>query len=202
MNRLTVTTLFLVFISCQCFAGGFTVSFDDFSPGKELYYYDQGINSVCFNSYEVIDHSESTWGQPHSGKNVLGWSGNGSPLVAFGNADYNGRPLVNMQHFGVYFSTTLGTVLNLKIYKYHPPHGVLIQNIRIGSTTEAWDNKYIEMYSPTGDINGFMLEAVSQGALSGFCLDDLTVTPVPEPSSILALLGGLAGIGGIAWRRR
>jgi len=202
MNRLIVTILFLVFLSCQCYAGGFTVSFDEFLPGSETFYYDQGINSVGFTSFIVLDHSNSEWGQPHSGNNVIGWSGNGYPRISFGFADYNGRPLVNMQHFGAYFSTTYGTMLRMVVYRNFPPHGTPIQTIHIGSATEAWENKYVEMDSPTGEINGFMLEAVSQGALSGFCLDDLNVTPVPEPSSLLALLGGLAGIGGIALRRR
>ena len=82
--------------------------------------------------------------------------------------------------------------------KYHSPIG----SIQIGGTGESWDNRYIEVDSPTGAINSVGFEAVSSGALSGFCLDDLSVTPVPEPSSLAALFCGLVGVGGVVVRRR
>ena len=37
--------------------------------------------------------------------------------------------------------------------------------------------------------------------LDGYVFD-FTATVIPEPSSLLALLAGVAGIGGVAWRRK
>lgn len=48
----------------------------------------------------------------------------------------------------------------------------------------------------------------NNGWIAGYSLDTTGVLhavvwqPVPEPSSILALISGLAGLGGIAWRKR
>jgi len=203
MNWRVIATLVYMIMLYPITVNAFTIGFDDAAAGAKYYVYDNDINSVYFNAFRVLDHSSSTWGIPHSGANVLGWTGSGSgPTIAFGAVDIYGRPLVNVQHFGAYYSTTLGTVLEMRVYKNRPPNGTLIQTIQIGSSTEAWDNKYIEVDSSAGEINGLMFQAASQGALSGFCLDDLTITPVPEPSSILALLGGLAGANILAWRRR
>jgi len=33
-------------------------------------------------------------------------------------------------------------------------------------------------------------------------VDDMTIVPIPEPSSLLALIGGLGAIAGLVVRRR
>jgi len=201
-------TLFYILtaaLSCASAAQAFTITFDDDQAGSVIYSYDQGINTVLFHSFSVFSHSASAWGPPHSGANVLGWSGVGypNPAITFGRYDaVTGRPLTSLLSFSAYFSTAPGALLTMTVYndavKYHSPNG----SIQIGGTGELWDNRYIEVDSPTGAINSVGFEAVSSGALSGFCLDDLSVTPVPEPSSLAALFCGLAGVGGVVVRRR
>ena len=113
---------------------------------------------------------------------MLGWSGDGDrPAIGFGYINaVTGRPVTSVQNFGAYFSTAPGAVLTMTVYndavKYHSPIG----SIQIGGTGESWDNRYIEVDSPTGAINSVGFDAVSSGALSGFCLDNLTVTPRPR----------------------
>lgn len=54
-----------------------------------------------------------------------------------------------------------------------------------------------------GNVDRIVFESIpTEGGGGWYGMDDLTYTPVPEPSSILALLTGLVGIGGIAVRKR
>jgi hypothetical protein len=55
-------------------------------------------------------------------------------------------------------------------------------------TTSHTGDIYLPRYKTSNGLNGY-----------GF---NLTLTMVPEPSSILALAGGIAGLGGLSLRRR
>jgi hypothetical protein len=78
-----------------------------------------------------------------------------------------------------------------------------VTSIVIGAEGESWTNRYVEINSPNDPFNRLEFEYInSVSDLRGFCADDMTVTPVPEPSSILALVGGIARLGGFALRRR
>jgi len=74
----------------------------------------------------------------------------------------------------------------------------------IGAPGESWDNRLIEINAPADlPIMGIRFEPVnSQDDLLGFCLDDMSWELVPEPSSVLALGGGILGLAGLLVRRR
>jgi hypothetical protein len=66
-----------------------------------------------------------------------------------------------------------------------PPGGILRGSAGTFSTLPAQLDYFVEMTGPGAGFNGTLIP-----------------TPVPEPSSILALAGGIAGLGGLAMRRR
>lgn len=71
-----------------------------------------------------------------------------------------------------------------------------IQDGPLGGT--VWDlSNCIAPYSASVQLPAYRTD----NGLDGY-LFELKATAVPEPSSLLAFLGGLSGIGGIAWWRR
>ena len=189
---------------------GVTLTFDEVQSGTALagssYYL---ANRVSFSDYfYAADHSESEWGHPHSGRNVLtafpiSWN---DVRIHFGRR-VTQAPRDDDHVLSVlgYFSTSLGT--QVRITPYHIPQsgsGIPLPGIVIGVPGESWDNRLIEI-NTTPDLPFEMLrfEGVNSYAdLAGFCLDDMTITLVPEPSSLLALAGGLGALQLALIRRR
>lgn len=161
------------------------------------YGWDYGIGFDSF--FIVADHSGSTWGPPHSLNNVLIVNPSGHLSEAhmwFGNV-HTGIPS-NIYTFGGYFSTEPGTVLEIL---GHGIDGGNPVSAYIGAAGESWNNRYVQIGSSVG-IDGVEFRALTADALQHFCADDVNVEFVPEPSSVLAILAGLSGIGGLVWRRR
>jgi hypothetical protein len=197
-----------VIMLCCSAAYSVTLTFDDIPSGTVLgdsYAYN---NRVCFMEYfQATDHTSCTWGAPHSGNNVLSLSGNilVNPLISFGRYTGTYAQPDSIQSVGAYFSTQLGVMVKITAYydDYFSHTIVPITNVVIGDANDSWNNRYVEISSPGVVFNHLEFEGVnSTSDLLGFCADDMTITPVPEPSSILALIGGIAGIGGFALRRR
>ena len=73
----------------------------------------------------------------------------------------------------------------------------------VGAAGESWTNRYVEISLPLGQIYYLNFYGVSSAdAIAHYCLDDLTINFVPEPSSLLALSAFLAPLAGLAIRRR
>ena len=101
---------------------------------------------------------------------------------------------------GAYFSTAPGTVI--RIDGCHNSNDQVVASMLVGSSTEAWNKRFAEINDPMGRIDYFMFYPVSSDdALLHWSADDMTVDPVPEPSSLLAILAGLGGCGMLLRRK-
>lgn len=116
------------------------------------------------------------------------------------NMSLSKDPPIRARTMGGYFSTQPGVMLELIGYSkaiWDPP----VASVVIGNSGQSWTNVYAELGSPEG-IGFVEFRPVTGDALLRFCADDITVAWIPEPSSLLALFGGLAGMGRVALRRR
>lgn len=200
MKNCTVFIIVFAILSCCCpILWAYTVTFDDIPAGGDLTYYQYQYGLSFYGGWEVVDHSSSDWGQPNSGSNVLMSNGNLNwiPSLYFG---VDGSYHYNVQSVGAYFSTEPGTMLRMVGYRFD---GTEIASVDIGSVDTSWNNHYAEISPETGGIARVYIRwGNSQNDVYHFCLDDLTVEPVPEPSSLAALGFGLAPLVTAVVRRR
>jgi len=181
-----------------------TLAFDDVPSGAMLAYMSYGNPSRVFFSedFRATNHAESDWGLPHSPDNVLTTVGSQYSQISFGYFTHSHAAFDSVQSVRAYSGTRAGAKVRITAYRY--PGLQEVASIVIGGESEAWSDIPIEI-SATTDMPFQMLkfEGVnSPNDLTGFCLDDMTITLIPEPSSLLALGGGLMGLAGLAVRRR
>jgi hypothetical protein len=199
MRKLVLLISIALAVSC-CSSSlwAYTVTFDDTPIGQDLSYYHQQ-HGLRMYGWEVIDSVTSGWGTPQSGTQAAVW--NGDPRFALGFSFYfvDGVSEYTAQSVGAYFTTKPGVVLEMR---GHTASGAIITTT-IGDINGSWSNHYVEINSAMGDIRFVHIAGLnSPDEQYHFAMDDLTIEPVPEPSSIFALVGGIAGLGGFALRRR
>ena len=182
-------------------ANAYTLTFDDISAGG---YIDNATHYGAYfdGGFSVADHSDSAWGRPHSGDNVLVNQGIFSDGMLKFKSIADQYELYSVYSLSAYFSTAYGKQIIITGYNLNIQNPV--SSARIGGVGESWDNVYITFQGATGqEIDFFIFEGVDSPAdLLGFCADDMTIEPVPEPSSITALGAGLISLGSILVRRR
>jgi len=194
-------------VLCCSVAHGVTLTFDEVSSGTVLRYSTYGDDHrVSFSDdFRATDHTGSGWGPPRSGSNVLTSSGSAYSRLLFGYYTPSDIEPDPAQSVTAYFSTELDAMVRITAYHIAEAQpAVLITSVVIGASGKSWNNRYIEMSASPG-LSFEMLEfegVNSADDLLGFCADDMTITLVPEPSSLIAVAGGLAGLGGMALRRR
>ena len=209
MRKCRITTVHVLAIVGFCsVAHSHTLTFDDVPSGTFLhdtFYMD--TYRVAFDSlFQAADHSASSWGLPHSGSNVLVWAGSGSALelggrILFGYYTAEYAEPDDVQSVDAYFSTDTGVMVRITAYRgIAPGTSVVVGSVVIGSPGESWDNRPVEISFPEGPFDRLDFEGVNYPEeLLSLCADDMTVVPVPEPCSLLALA---AGLGALALRRR
>ena len=99
---------------------------------------------------------------------------------------------------GAYFGTEQDTVVRMVAFRGQSESIA----VDIGAAGESWNNRYVEISSPAGDITSISFLPTTPGSLGHFCMDDITIEPVPEPCSLAALALGLAPVAGHVIRRR
>jgi hypothetical protein len=212
MNKFGVIIVFAVVIGfCCCIAHGSTLTFDEVPSGTCIegsLFYNENYRVWFASPFEASDHSGSSWGLPHSGTNVLAWKTSASTssygLIAFGFILPSGAYMDEVRSISAFYSTKPNVMVRVTAYHWIPPSGKTeIASVIIGGQGESWNNEYVEIGSSEGFFNELVFEGVnSSDELYGFCLDDLTITYVPEPSSLLALCAGLVSAGVMVRRRR
>lgn len=192
MRTLTLAVIPFLFVLLCSNTDAYTLTFDDVPSGQNLNYYTNQYG-IGFFDLNISDHSISTWGPPHSGSKVLAGQGGGwNELQLKGPAHPDHATLLS-----AYFGTAQGTVVRMGFYDW----GTLLTSVDIGEAGSAWSNRYVTV-SPLVPFNRVLFLPVSSGdPLAGYSLDDLTIVPIPEPSSLLALAGGLGAIGFLRRRK-
>lgn len=201
----------IMLMSC-CVLNAATLTFDEVPSGTDLVgspFYNNNYRVWFISPFQAIDNTNSKWGPPHSGANVLAWNSNGEGLslggrISFGYTTPEWAVSDDITSVSAYFSTKPNVIIKVTAYNWSAP-GTLtpVASAIIGASGESWNNRYVEVANPGHVFNMIWIEGVnSQDDLLGFCLDDMTVTPVPEPSSMLVLASGIAGLGGIAFKRK
>ena len=184
-----------------------TLTFDDVPSGTVLRnsaLYQDDYRVRFLSCFRATDHVGSTWGPPVSGTNVLtcdlpvGYT----PLVIFGYSTPTYRERDPVTRVGMYVSTQNGVGIQITAYN-DTPFAPPLATVVLGTSGQSWTNQYVEIISSEAPFSELHFEGVnSPSDLLGFCIDDMTITYVPEPSSLLALCAGIGAMGAAIRRRQ
>ena len=192
LGKLVMATILVVAVSP---ANAVVLTFDDVPPrhGSLGYYYQQAYGIAFSGDLYVTDHSASSWGPPHSGNNVL--VSNADWFLSQVGFKWGVYPVLYEPlacSVGAYFSTEPGVVLEMTAYYSAPSEElVAVGSATIGALGESWQNVLVQILGSPKPIRYLNITPVTQDALLHFCVDDLNVEFVPEPTSLLALCVGL-----------
>jgi hypothetical protein len=197
-RRALLIAITLALSGCSSGLWAYTLTFDDIPTGQDVSYYQQQYGLAMVPGWEVIDSVASGWETPRSGTQAVVWSGQSIYATGFDFGFEDGVSEYTVRSVGAYFTTQPGVVLAMRGYT---SSGLVTANI--GSSTGSWTNHYVQISSAAADIRYVHIVGLSSpDARYHFSMDDLTVVPVPEPSSIIALGFALSAMGAMLRRRR
>lgn len=204
MKAIIITLAIMAIATCCSVAQAYVMTFDDVPAGGDITYYSNLYGASFYPGFVIADHSQSVWGPPHSGTEVLTWNADSSRTaqLSFGYStpsNVGTIPHYSIQSISAYFGTDYGVMVQMTGY-----HGSLanpVVSITIGDPYGSWSNQYAELTSEAGDIDFIIFEGIgSADARLGFCADDITIIPVPEPTTLVGLLAPFGAM--LFWRRR
>lgn len=197
LNAVTYSVILALLCSA---AYSLTTTFDSLTPGSDPSYSVFENVLVMFDGFAVEDHSEASWGSPHSGNIVLVGQDYYNSAISWKGVTPGRQPLMNS--ISAYFSTQEGVVMRMDCYNSIVTGSAPVASATIGAEGESWNDRYVELnatdpfwkvvFSPIGQLNPQLY----------FSMDDLKLTPVPEPSSVAVLGAGLLPLGFSLRRRR
>ena len=201
LSRLAVC-IFVGVLSCSMTHASI-VKYDEVPSGTILQGSDYAnANRVFFSEdFRASNHVGWPWGPPHSPSNVLTSIGKPSPNVNpffhFGYYTMHDYDEDHVQAVSAFFGTRTSVQVRMTAYRLDVSDYVPVASALVGADGESWDNRLVDLTAPDGlPFEMIRFEGVnSPDDLTGFCLDDMTITLVPEPSSLLALAGGLGALG-------
>jgi hypothetical protein len=192
---------FVFIASCCSSVCAYTLTFDDIPTGSYYRDYYGDLYGAVFTIDWCIVPDVGL-----AGTNAAMWNGpaeHGAGL-RFGKREEDiPEYRYTIQSIGAYFNTDMDVVIKIIGYASTGVWTTPVVDATIGTPGESWNNRYVEISSAAGDISYVEIVGISSpDARYHFSIDNVTIEPVPEPSSILALVGGITGLGGFALRRR
>lgn len=206
MRRFLLLSVSLVLVAFCCSSPlwAYILTFDDIPVASGLRsYYGDLYGAVFTIDWNAVQLNGSGWAQPHSGTHAAMWEGTTyhSAGLRFGKLEEDDPAYrYSISSIGGYFSTDTNVVVRMIGYN---KSGIEVSSAEIGALGESWGNRYVEITSTAGGIDYVVFEGISSlDARNHFSMDDLTIVPVPEPSSIASLGFALLPLAGYALHRK
>jgi hypothetical protein len=167
--------------------GGTFLNFDSLTP---------------FASYSSYSASGITISSP-DGLLVLPYSTQSGPNELFDNSAAGSADILVSLAYGVYgigigIADSDPVTISIQALGMGGVHlgSAFLENLATTESSVNTGNGYYVVKDTTPDIYGLLItETVSNANYSGLAIDDVQITPTPEPSSLALLATGLAALG-------
>lgn len=195
MNTIKLACIAIAILLSASGASATTLDFEQFTDSEILTTQIPGLtfsNTIILTAGISLNELEFP---PHSGRNVAG--DNGGPIsISFAS------PLSSFSGFFTYAVPLTLDGFDSGGHELASVHSAFSSNLAISGDPGSTPNEFLQISSAQG-----ISEVTIAGALSGgsFVMDDISFggsSTVPEPSSALLMLAGLAAALGGVWRKR